>query len=111
MSTQRYYEKTYDIETAVGTATTTGQQIGIGNDINDIAIPGDFKVTKRATPTMTIYNPNSGALGTIYDFTNGTTYTPSTLSGSQKGLTTLTLSGSTGTAHGFVFHWIANAEL
>ena len=108
---QRYFEKSYEIGTVPGTATTTGQQIGIGNDINDIAVPGDFKEIKRAAPTMIMYNPNSGAVGTMYDFTNGVTYTPSSLTASSRGMSTLTLSGSTGTAHGFVFQWTASADI
>jgi hypothetical protein len=54
---QRYYEKSYDIETKPATATDTGRldfagsSEGNANVITKII----YKVTKRATPTMTGY--------------------------------------------------------
>ena len=54
---QRYYEKTYDITTAAGSNTDTGRMNysassdGNGNFITDI----NFKVSKRAAPTLTAY--------------------------------------------------------
>jgi hypothetical protein len=61
---QRYYEKTYNISVAPGTST----QVGLVNvNQREVASPVNilggvrFKVTKRATPTVTIY----GASGTV----------------------------------------------
>jgi len=60
---QRYYEKSYDLGTVAGTASTTNGFISsraIGSDI-DINVP--FKVRKRTIPSVTNYNPVTGAAG------------------------------------------------
>ena len=65
---QRYYEKSYDQGTAPGTATTTGIVYFRSNGTNHLeCVP--FKVTKRGTPNVTLYNPNSGASGSWRDYT------------------------------------------
>jgi hypothetical protein len=60
---QRYYEKSYDLGTVPGTASTTNGFISsraIGSDI-DINVP--FKVRKRTIPSVTNYNPVTGTAG------------------------------------------------
>jgi hypothetical protein len=60
---QRYYEKSYDLGTPPGTASTTNGFISsraVGSDI-DINVP--FKVRKRAVPSVTNYNPVTGSAG------------------------------------------------
>jgi hypothetical protein len=63
---QRYYEKSYDTETNPGTATENGAEM-----ILNARNPGNphkytsFKVTKRTTPTLTIYSSQTGASGKI----------------------------------------------
>jgi hypothetical protein len=54
---QRYYEKSYDIGTAVATSTSLGrfQQTGTSNSSGDMTLNIRFCVAKRATPTMTAY--------------------------------------------------------
>lgn len=65
---QRYYEKSYNQGTAPGTATTTGIVYFRSNGTNHLeCVP--FKVTKRGTPNVTLYNPNSGASGSWRDYT------------------------------------------
>jgi len=65
---QRYYEKSYNQGTAPGTATTAGIVYFKSNGINHLeCVP--FKVTKRGTPNVTLYNPNSGASGSWRDYT------------------------------------------
>lgn len=62
---QRYYEKTYAVDTAVASNTATntyfvmGAQIG-ATTVQYGSIP--FKIPKRATPTMTLYR-NDGTSG------------------------------------------------
>jgi hypothetical protein len=71
---QRYFEKTYPTNTALGntsagagrglvTARTTQNGYGFGM-INHI-------VSKRATPTITFYSPFVGTLGQIGSFDSG----------------------------------------
>ena len=65
---QRYYEKSYNQGIAPGTATNTGIVYFMSNGTNHLeCVP--FKVTKRGTPNVTLYNPNSGASGSWRDYT------------------------------------------
>lgn len=57
---QRYYEKSYDISTDPGTSTYYGcKSLSVTAATVD-AVPLDFKVTKRTTPTIVFYSPNTG---------------------------------------------------
>ena len=62
---QRYFEMSYDIGTAIGTATSVGSSGGDLPANSNGRFRSEFKVTKRATPTVTIYS-NTGASGQIY---------------------------------------------
>ena len=64
---QRYYEKTYGQTAAPGTATWSGSvysRDGTASAVNRY-IPYSFKVTKRATPNITVYAPGTGASGKL----------------------------------------------
>jgi hypothetical protein len=54
---QRYYEKSYDIANPPGTSSTNGlaELFGSSDSSGNLAITISFKVTKRATPTITLY--------------------------------------------------------
>ena len=64
--TQRYFCKTYSLGDAPGTATTTGSIYSISVGTGAGTTPGgwEFPVEMRAAPTVTFYNPSSGATGT-----------------------------------------------
>jgi len=63
---QRYFCKTYSLGDAPGTATTTGSIYSISVGTAAGTTPGgwEFPVEMRAAPTVTFYNPSSGATGT-----------------------------------------------
>jgi hypothetical protein len=69
---QRYFETSYASGTAVGTATDVGACMWLSN-----RNPGTphtqlrYIVTKRATPTTTIYSSNNGASANIYNIDGG----------------------------------------
>lgn len=77
---QRYFEKTYDINTAIGTVTSVGcvnwNSTGSTTDRNMYF----FKVGKRVgNPTVTVYSPGTGVVNKIYNFStasdlNGTPF-------------------------------------
>jgi hypothetical protein len=62
---QRYYEKSYPLGTAPGTTGIGNDQLCPGNQSgsNIYAAPVQFRVLKRATPTITIYTQTTGATG------------------------------------------------
>ena len=61
---QRYFEKSYDLDTALGDTAGTGKittrAVGTVYDINIF-----FKTLKRTTPTIVVYNPITGATGSV----------------------------------------------
>jgi hypothetical protein len=66
---QRYYEKSYNIDVAPGTVSDVGRVIARNVTADTFGFPSvkvDFKVTKRATPTIVRYSTNDGASGNIY---------------------------------------------
>lgn len=112
---QRYYERSYDVGVATGAINAGGnvvcRVIGSGDTAN--VFPGaTFKVTKRVTPTITIYGGSTGTPGKIsvnggvdvggtaaaaYIGTNGFPYV-----GANSGL---------GDTSAYLFGWTAASEL
>jgi hypothetical protein len=64
---QRYYEKSYDLGTAVGTGTFTGcfssRSVTAAAYLDTIY----WKVVKRVDPTVMTYSANTGASAVVYD--------------------------------------------
>jgi microcystin-dependent protein len=65
----RYYQKTYDYETVAGTATWAGSRSLVVPSGGTAAALGPLAFTKpmAQVPTITIWNPNTGASGSIRD--------------------------------------------
>lgn len=63
---QRYFWTTYAYGTAKGTATFDGAAVAtaVTTSVASAQIRQAYPVQMRATPTITYYNPNSGAAGT-----------------------------------------------
>ncbi len=70
MDCQKYYEKTYNVEVPPATATLIGSIQFRANGTNHYE-PVSYKVQKRAAPTTTAYNTNSGATGSWRDNSAG----------------------------------------
>ena len=108
---QRYFETSYAIGTAVGTATDVSSCMWISN--RNPGVPHTqvrYIVTKRATPTFTTYNTSTGASGSIRDLDAAANYAASwTRDGSTGG----TLHNGTSIVLGnfLQYHYTASAEL
>ncbi len=76
---QRYYEMTYSQGTAPGSSGQLNSPIvcQIANSAGNTLPSWQFKVVKRVVPTMTTYNPQSGATGSARDITNSADRTTS----------------------------------
>ena len=64
---ERYYEKSYDMNTVPGTSAYDGSIHS--NDwvvTNTAHINASFRTRKRVKPVVTIYNPQSGSSGQVY---------------------------------------------
>jgi hypothetical protein len=66
----RYWEKSYDYATAVGTTTNNGVRGSIQNSGPTALGTGTFLKRKRAAPSVTVYSPQGGAAGFGYDNAN-----------------------------------------
>ena len=62
---QRYYEKTYNIETALGTGVAPGWVGAVTSSATSETAGHSYKVVKRGTPTITLYNAITGASGAV----------------------------------------------
>ena len=66
---QRYYEKSYDTDTAIGTVTGNGASHFNATAGGSLNTAQDFKVSKRAVPTIVLYSTTSGGSGVVRDTT------------------------------------------
>ncbi len=105
---QRYYEKSYDIDTAVPDITNNGYMTMYGKNGQYASGPIIFSVTKRAIPTVTFYNPSTGVSGQARGLTGG-----GTLAIAPQGTGTHSYSIFVATAIEDIygFQWTADAEL
>jgi len=112
---QRYYEKSYDTETAPGTATATGCWCSVNLNAADFYDFGrvQFRVTKRADPTTVGLWSTNGVAGQFY---NATAVGNSGNSGSRNmgqngGNFYSTNSGMTPAQSAIFTHWTISSEL
>ncbi|WP_241137719.1 hypothetical protein [Achromobacter xylosoxidans] len=113
-SCQRYYEKSYPQEFFPGGLGGGWHQSVIATAFLLSGGTIYFKVSKRATPTVAVYSPQTGVVGFLAEFNAGGTFVADRLAGASGiGTTSYVLSG-TGTmtpANYISAHWTAIAEL
>jgi hypothetical protein len=114
---QRYYEKSYDYGTAIGTATYAGTiSMGGGTTGSTTSfspmLVGVFKVRKRAAPTVTVYD-QAGTSGKVQRWqlglTNSNGHTATVADNSETNFKVY--SGNGDNASGIQCHYEATAEL
>ncbi len=103
---QRYYEKSYDIDTIPGTANTAGLIVRAYNSGNSYWYT-IFKVTKRTIPTVTLYSPVTGSSGYIRNIDSNTDSAAGACSISTNHYSIIFASSSNVTA----WQYTADAEL
>jgi hypothetical protein len=113
---QRYFEKTYDISTALGTATTSGQTISSGTvgGLSTSFIEGGavFKVTKRTTPTITAWDPSGNSGKCTRTYSGNSSSANQAFGAGNLGMTGFSYNSSgTANANVMCFQWISEAEL
>jgi hypothetical protein len=112
---QRYFCKSYDIGSPVGFIGADGiaqQYIPVSSSAYNPSFPITFPVSMRVMPSMTMWNPNTGAAGSGYDYTGGASWSSAAFYnfGTSGGMVAC-LTGSIAVNHGIGFHWTASAEL
>ena len=107
---QRYYEKSYDVGTAVGTVTTNGAWEALAPSGTGGQFPIQFKVTKRAVPTFTAYSTNTGASGKVYNTGTASDGTAGLGNGGTNGIV-LFVTPNVGALNALTAQWTADARL
>jgi hypothetical protein len=111
---QRYFYKTYNLETAPGTAsTTTGSiavaQVSSGANANWISCR--FPVAMRTTPTVTLYNPETGTTGQVRNLSSSQNVPASESYSGSMGFNIYITGASGGVGYVIVAHATASAEI
>jgi len=123
---QRYFEKSYDIDTAPGMAVGEGMEslicdlaVGVGGTLDLFRHgPLKFKVPKRITPTVRVYNRSNGELNSVFNdstgqhvnFANNVRFTGGQAQVNLK-LENLTGLNVINAGDMVSYHWTADAEL
>ena len=104
---ERYFEKSYDISVTPGTVDFSST-ITVPPNTGDRHQGVYFKTRKRASATIVIYSPASGASGAIKeDSTNPSASVPDSGETSFR----MSVSGGVGTGADAAMHFTAEAEL
>jgi hypothetical protein len=110
---QRYYCKTYDQNTTPGTATYSGSVASHTDEPTSPTIHTigwSFPITMRATPTVTVYSPETGAINNVTRNTGN--WPVATVQANQERISWVNLAQNSATAFRFWYaHYTAEAEI
>lgn len=107
---QRYFEKSYDLETAPGSNTTSGAlSIRAFISGNAYTYGPSFAVQKRTTPTSIVYADITGSPGNVYDVSSGVNRGSSINCNGTRGFSGV--ASNPGSGHLIRYHWTSDAEL
>jgi hypothetical protein len=112
---ERYYEKSYDLNTTPGTASNYGGSFGffVGglSSSTNVGIAVGFRQQKRTAPTVVPYSTNTGASGVVYDAQGGLDRIPAQLDDVGDRAFRVGLSTSAAGGQSFYLHYTADASM
>lgn len=112
---QRYYEKSYDLSTNPGTATSIGENAfflyGLPNTNYAGGMTSSFKVSKRSTPAITVYSTQTGAPGKLYSPGTSSDVNATVVGVGQNAFFAQSASFGPTVTLNLWWHWTADAEL
>lgn len=115
MLCQRYYEKSYDLSTDPGTATSIGENAfflyGLPNANYAGGMTSSFKVSKRGTPAVTVYSTQTGAPGKLYSPGTSSDVNATVVGIGQNSFFAQSASFGPTVTLNLWWHWTADAEL
>jgi hypothetical protein len=111
----RYWEKSMDYAignpASMGLIAAEGASItGVAASTHQVVVPTKFKVPKRASATVNVYSPGSGANAKLYDIVLGGDITANVDNNGETGFRAYGTTASS-TTYGVYFHWTADASL
>jgi len=110
---QRYFEKSYDLNVNPGTVTSLGTEsnyfggVNIGSNENGVSF--NYKVMKRVAISAVAYSPYTGAIDRLGVQITSADVTTSNRTSQSKGF--VNKGAGSGNTSGLEFHWTADAEL
>jgi hypothetical protein len=108
---QRYFQMSYPLGTAIGSATTSGEALIYASNSTTNALYGAFvyPVRMRTTPTLTAYAGTTGTSGNFYNYSAGANTASQFGRQSETGFSVeKTVPNAPGT---YGFNWTASAEI
>lgn len=105
---QRYFRKSYRLEVVPGTAVADGRiQVCVGDTGN--SVPGvTWPNLMRDTPTVTLYNQQTGTINQIRRYNGSTAVAVSGVTGFPGGFSDINATTVTGATYDY--HYVANAR-
>jgi hypothetical protein len=108
---QRYFEKSYNLDVAVGSVSDPGKvQDNASTGARPMFLIAKYAVAKRAIPTCQVYSPTDGASGQLRDEIAGANVAGQTANEGTSQHTCRTTGAGTDT-NTFSVHWTSNARL
>lgn len=110
-SAERYWESSYNTGVGPSTVTNAGASVGVTQDgtAGAAIIMVGYAARKRATPTITIFNPADGTLNEMQDGSGGSSAV--TVSSTGEVGFVLTNDGALTANVACAAHWVADARL
>lgn len=112
---QRFFEKSYDLATAPGTATAVGVSLAFGGISTATAWTVSqsitFKASKRVDPTVTMYSPTTGSTGKVRDAISSVDIAGSAGGQGNNGFYWSATASASNAAFNINAHWTADARL
>ena len=110
----RYFEKSFNLETAPADIAGTSGALAVWTGVNTLTaatFPNFlFEVRKRTIPTMTFYNPSVSHASKIRNTTDSTNYNVGVYDLGEAGFTAY-VNGTSNGNQSLATHWTASAEL
>ena len=109
---QRYYEKSYPYTIVPGAASYFSGSYTMRDGTASSVVryyPVNYKVTKRASPNITLYNPTTG--GTASCRLDSGSYSAATSSPEDSRMMVYSNTGSPPSHYGIFFHYTLDAEM
>lgn len=117
LACQRYYETSYNLNTAVGTATGVGAE-DYGHRMSSATFAADiqqarvtFKVMKRTTPTIVMYSPSTGTSAKARDIVAAVDVNAVLLDTGASGFSANLTPNAANANLRLQFHWAANSRM
>jgi hypothetical protein len=112
---QRYFEKSYNQDVAIGALTASGafifQTTNLTSGTPTLANTMPFAVVKRAAVTPTFYSPSTGASGKARDFATAADVNANANTTGTQSFSWYVTTGATQTQVNFGVQWTVSAEL